>query len=1082
MNMHTDNRTHIITRLYEDIIGPRKGADERLYSRPSDLYVTGILYPQQAEISDDDNEKPDEVNQGKASSYHRAEDSVAAFRGFRPATAGLSFALFEPQDKSSASLTIEIGFGQYTRMPNPDYVSPDERTTSGADPLDRKTVSEYCWQRQQRQIIQEIILGQKMIKKGYEAIDVKGGDHPSMSIFIKLTPLPEKLIATIQLINACIFDPYDDGHDMDEMSLFQCVLTVTPNGGTLFAPRQAKQSGHDEDEAIANLLYRDKIEYATGHTCSVAWPETDNIVPPPYIQTSWMPRAEVKTVTPDSDILIARAVEQTALGQLSAMNIGMSDYKDAGPIFELLTALATGYKAWIDKEDKRCESLPQDLHAQAKTNMDRCRQALSRMQSGIQYLKDNDLALRAFCLANLVMHTQNSWPTGMTDRKNLIWRPFQLAFFLLCLPSASDHGHPERDIFDLIWFPTGGGKTEAYLLLAAYLLIYRRFTKDKTAHAGVSIIMRYTLRTLTIQQFQRAAAMILACETVRENNPEENLGDTRFSIGLWVGNAATPNTRKDSYDRLHDLNPTSTPKQIRLCPICTAQLTWHAQSDTSATECHCPQCKRLLPIVTVDEDIYKNPPSFLIGTVDKFAQIVRKPDSGKLFGVGTPYHPPDLIIQDELHLISGPLGSLAGLYEIAIDELCRTEEGPVKIIGSTATIKHAPAQVRALYNRRAFSFPPVAIDDGETGFATTDKEKKRVYLGITTAGRAKKFALQAVSASLLQSGVSPHLDPATKEHYTTLVSYYNSLKELGGALVVMQDNVPKTLKMIAQHREEPMRVISMPEELTSRKSSADIPEILETLGMDLDHREVEIDKVKVQAPHNPNSIDVLLASNMLSVGVDIPRLGLMVVNGQPKVMSEYIQATSRVGRTDEGPGLIVTVYNHYNIRDRVHFETFKTWHATLYRYVEATSVTPFASRARDKALHAPLIALVRHKLGERSAKLTHTLLSQMESDLIPLIGERIAKIDQREHVSAVNELKAFLEYWEARPHIGHFWHDNFSNSLLISAEKKATNVAAGRESQKAKSTPNSLRDVEPSTLFKIVKSLEPKQERSDAQK
>ena len=300
--------------------------------------------------------------------------------------------------------------------------------------------------------------------------------------------------------------------------------------------------------------------------------------------------------------------------------------------------------------------------------------------------------------------------------------------------------------------------------------------------------------------------------------------------------------------------------------------------------------------------------------------------------------PSDLIIQDELHLISGPLGSMTGLYETAIDELCRTEEGPVKIIGSTATIRRANDQVKSLFNRRAFQFPPAALDAENSGFATLDKTAQgRLYIGLSTAGKTAKFALQATAASLLQSGRTGQAEIDKLTYYETLVLYFNSLKELGGALVIMQDDVLDSIKIFSSRRSESPRTTSIPEELTSRKSSKEIPEILSKLEKNSESDEF---------------IDILLASNMLSVGVDIPRLGLMLVNGQPKSISEYIQATSRVGRKAEGPGLVLTLFNDAKIRDKAHFETFKSWHSALYKSVEATSVTPFASRARDKALHA----------------------------------------------------------------------------------------------------------------------------------
>ena len=347
---------------------------------------------------------------------------------------------------------------------------------------------------------------------------------------------------------------------------------------------------------------------------------------------------------------------------------------------------------------------------------------------------------------------------------------------------------------------------------------------------------------------------------------------------------------------------------------------------------------------TVDEDVYDQRPTLLVGTIDKFAQIVRRNDVNRLFGLSAG-SPPDLIVQDELHLISGPLGTVAGLYEAAIDLMFSSRGDRPKIIGSTATIRRASEQVLDLFDRLACQFPPPAINEGDSGFAKKDPEAVgRRYLGITTAGRSAKFTLQAVAASLLQSAYAAFSNDDERNPYQTLVGYFNSLRELGGALVLMQDDVDDTISLFANARGERPRSAGIVEELTSRRTQDEILEMLSTLAI---------------PAGQPGCVDTVLATNMVSVGVDIPRLGLMLVNGQPKTTAEYIQSTSRVGR-GRVSGLVVTILNNAKARDRSHFETFRGWHGALYRDVEATSVTPFASRARDRALHAALVAAVRH--------------------------------------------------------------------------------------------------------------------------
>lgn len=217
---------------------------------------------------------------------------------------------------------------------------------------------------------------------------------------------------------------------------------------------------------------------------------------------------------------------------------------------------------------------------------------------------------------------------------------------------------------DLLWFPTGGGKTEAYLALIACIAVYRRLSDDPDDHSGVCALMRYTLRLLTTQQFARSAAMIVALEAIRSGRVSAPgdlplQGDEPFSIGLWVGGDATPNKRADAFASLRGSSEVASPKQLTRCPACSEKLTWSMASATSPVDAECTNstCKMngILPIFTVDEDVYDNRPTLLIGTADKFAQIVREKRTNGLLGVSDG-SPPDLIIQDELHLISGPPG------------------------------------------------------------------------------------------------------------------------------------------------------------------------------------------------------------------------------------------------------------------------------------------------------------------------------------------------------------------------------------------------------------------------------------------
>jgi hypothetical protein len=502
------------------------------------------------------------------------------------------------------------------------------------------------------------------------------------------------------------------------------------------------------------------------------------------------------------------------------------------------------------------------------------------------------------------------------------------------------------------------------------------------------------------------------------------------------------------------------------CPCCGTKLNWRLTPKESVVECTAQgstcefaQSGARLPIWTIDEEVYRNTPSLLIGTVDKFAQIVRKIETRVLFGRGTMHAPPDLIIQDELHLISGPLGSIAGLYEVAIDELCRRDAIRPKIIGSTATIRRAEVQIRDLFDRATFQFPPPGLDAGNSAFAVTDNAQPgRLYGGLTTAGRSATYMLQALVASLLQAASEAGASPDERNYYWTLVMYFNSLRELGRALVLLQDDVPVSIRQFAARRgEQPRQIQEAPAELTSRVRSYEIRDMLEQLN---------------KPATDPEVVNLLVASNMISVGMDIPRLGLMGVNAQPKTLSEYIQATSRVGR-GQVPGLVITMYNSMRVRDRSHFETFETWHRCLYRDVEATSVTPFASRAQDKALHAVLVALVRHTVQGMDRRPVLDDLRRPEVERIAaLIESRVARIDGAERTSVSQKLRCLIDEWSSRTDLQTYWDDyERRTSLLMSAEQFAAkaDVDPDLDAEGARRalwpTPNSMREVEPGAPF-----------------
>jgi hypothetical protein len=1048
-------RDRIVARLREDLAGP-SSENEVFSDRPTQRYSTGILYPSDSEVApEEDDDGALTVNEIDDSASNPDTTGVSLLFAWKPSSAGFSFAVKRAGGLTEPVMNLEIRCATYSH-----FAIDEAGQEREGEPIDR---AHERWRRVPIFIRLSIDL-----QPGEKKLDLKEYGARALELYVLVAPHGDLVTATVALCNRrCRGDSrtYDE-----EQHFFQVELAITGIANGSFAPRPSRRAETDDDSRAARLIYRDVKEYAVGHTCSarVTLDPNGTVI---RLTTEWLPAIEVPAISDRGDATFDQLRTNERLRPLDA---GWLVTAPSGLLAEGLQQLVDAYRTWISRENQRIEQLPGDLRAQAQKHIERCTHGADRMNQGIILLRDDVAVRSAFRLAQDAMRMQFGWAR---NGEALVWYPFQLAFQLLVLTSLAIPSHPDREIMDLLWFPTGGGKTEAYLALTAFVIFLRRLKASaENEGAGVAVLMRYTLRLLTIQQFQRAAAMICACELLRRRavdgtNKTPQLGKAPIGIGLWVGATATPRTLRDALN--HRPGDPSTPEQLTVCPSCGAELDWKltpresvVQCPSAAAKCEYATSGSRIPIWTIDEEIYRNAPALLIGTVDKFAQIVRKIESQVLFGRGMPSAPPDLIIQDELHLISGPLGSIAGLYEVAIDELCRRGDVRPKIIGSTATIRRASEQTRALFDRETYQFPSPGLDAKNSGFAVVDSARPgRLYLGISTAGKSATYMLQALSASLLQAAADPSQSEDERDFYWTLVVYFNSLRELGRALALMQDDVPVSIRQLAARRSEPQRKIEPPAELTSRVRSYEIRDMLERLTRRVDE---------------PGAVDLLLASNMISVGMDIPRLGMMVVDAQPKTLSEYIQATSRVGRS-QVPGLIITMYNSTRARDQSHYETFETWHRCLYRDVEATSVTPFASRAQDKALHAVLVALVRHMVPDMTRSPVLNAVRRVGAERAAAVIEaRAARVDPSERAMVAQRLLRLLDEWESRPDLQTYWDDYGRRaSLLMSAEQFAATagVDGDLDPEGARRalwpTPNSMREVEagaPFILRNVLKS------------
>ncbi len=974
-----DLRGRLVTALGVDLIGPY-AEDEVLRLPPSRWYLTGFLVPRSApeeEIHDptDDDELPagnDEYEEETAGAEPEPKQ-----KNRLPASMGMSALL--PAAQGDETITATLRFAEYVQ---------EER--EGQEGKRKQRV----WKRLARSPVSVALpLDAKKIAAG-----VRVSGFPGITVKGKLARAEAPgLPRNARALSLFVVNERAAGEKgrYDEQFIFQVELALTFAPGFLARPNQRDGQSSEWDERVADLQFRDRAEYAVGHGVSVEAPRVEQGGVVTTVRTTWIPSAEVPRVVTYENV--AATVDMEALAELT----------DGAAARAALLPLVDAYGEWIERqrgialEGGRAETRD-ELLAEAET-------ARKRILAGIELVAADAVVLDAFRMANRAMATQarRRSPEAYQGDSRPRWRLFQLAFVLLNLPSIARDESPDRETVELIFFPTGGGKTEAYLGVIAFTLLLRRLRgRDRPDQGlGVAVLLRYTLRLLTLDQLGRAATLVCALEMIRREQPVR-LGDVRFAVGLWVGRSATANTMQEVSEKLTEYktssakNPAS-PFPLTHCPWCRTKLgpdsfvlkpTRKAPTEVVAG-CLDPACDfnpnrnpEGLPVLFVDEQIYRELPGFVIATVDKFAMLPWRGEAGMLFGrvlarqgraffgplddkvmaaekLPAGLQPPELIVQDELHLISGPLGTMVGLYETAVEALCTRQDGErrvrPKILASTATVRRAAEQIQALMGRQSTAlFPPPGPDDSETFFATVSRtEPGRLYVGVAAPGRAMKaitlrtyVTLLSAAQKLYESG-----DRDAADCYMTLAGYFNSLRELGGMRRLVEDDVRircgqadarRPLSSEPPHAHLAARSLQKePVELTSREKTARIAE----------------SKARLTRPHaDAEHVDVLLASNMISVGVDIDRLGLMVIAGQPKTTAEYIQASSRVGRQARWPGLVVTCFNVHKPRDRSHYEQFAAYHACFYRFVEVTSLTPFAGPALDRGMVGTLVAMARH--------------------------------------------------------------------------------------------------------------------------
>lgn len=933
-------REAMVDAVVSDLFGSEN--DDVLYEDPLQRFIVGVLHPSgdPSEIVDVRDTSEDDPG---TSPDALADPGVSLAHIRQPATMGLTFAVVSAETKA---VSVTISADRYEpvvaeTLTGPGRAERRSATSSDANQLPppnalhrRGNDDHRPWTR--------VGISQTL------AIDVSRAGARNLVIADGLAlrsvvrdPVDGVASITLALVNV---RPRAARGRNATQCWFRPRLVVTAESGAFVDRRPSRQiRTMDSDEKSGELLYREQRHLAVGHGCAVSWDESPAVV---RLETTFFPQHDLRIARPD---------------RVDVADLGMRSLADSNSR-EPLTRLVDAYETWIDDQEGRVADLPGDHIPTARQHIAEARRAVDRMRTGIVLLDQDSQAGLAFRVMNSSMQEQRARQEmiragdATPPEAEFRWRPFQLAFILLNLEGMVDPSCRDRDVADLLWFPTGGGKTEAYLGLIAFTLVLRRLRGHPGAGGGVGVLMRYTLRLLTLQQFERASGLVCALERWRRYNLRES---APISIGLWLGQGATPNDVKTAASILRRSVPGETdegnPRQLLQCPWCGADLppdSYDAdiRADKLTVKCSNALCefRSGLPVHIVDSDVYRERPSLVIGTVDKFAMLAWHPRAGNLFSTDGTTDRPDLIIQDELHLISGPLGTLVGLYETAVDYLATGKARP-KLIASTATIRRADAQVKAVFNRTTSQFPPPGIDASDSFFAVDSSPAERgtrQYVGVMAPGTSHATLLIRVYAALLQAGKSIDASDEVRDAYWTLLGYFNSLRVLGAAFIQAIDDVPDRINFIAGREAQQPRFLKPPRELTSRKRSTEIPGELAAL------------QTRYPADASP---DVVLATNMISVGVDVDRLGLMAIMGQPQTTAEYIQATSRVGR--RYPGLVFALYNAARSRDLSHYESFTSYHRSLYRQVEPTGATPFAPRALDRGLHGVLVSIARSTIA-----------------------------------------------------------------------------------------------------------------------
>ena len=1108
-------RAGLVEVLERELIGPADGTAEVLTTPPDQRYLLGRIAPTRLTGAADDPEAAASTGapvtgvEEEAASASSEEDpgedadDEPVRRGLMiPASMGLRFQV--PADPAELeAITVRVSWGTYETAGRDDEDSASAPAPPGPAGGGGSHIPRYHRVPHSRTLrltladltpgrTQDHVLDGDVTLRVDSHLDASPAGGPTGRYLIELALCNDRTTPKRIPVPAWMFQTRIDV-DAGGRDVF------LPVHDPLLPPAPGMRPAAGSEDARLELQYRDRLEFAVGRTCSVDWSlrSVRPGEPAPRrafrVSTTWMPTVE----TPQTAAAGVPGAElnMRALAAAAAQAPDAAGPDGPDPLRGALEPVVAAYTAWLDEQEAAVATLPEHLRGTGAEALAEARQVLGQLAEGLDHLLTDPEARRCFAFMNRVMADQRvrsqiaaaravNPGLSVEDAEARIlkedhphhWRVFQLAFILMQLPALTDPALPRRSgdlaAAQLLFFPTGGGKTEAYLGLAAYAFAIRRRqglldTPDGPidGRAGVTVLMRYTLRLLTSQQFQRATTLVCAAELARREDPAA-WGAEPFRIGLWVGTAVSPKRVKEAEEELRRLRERGggaghrfSALQLGHCPWCGLALSPNdvvvgdvgQSADRVVVRCpdefgECPfsegdgNVPDGLPVLTTDEEIYRLAPAFVIATVDKLARLAREGHAAALFGhvarrcerhgyvphldhdgasdfdgctladggrhrtrgnlpsagirPATRLRPPDLIIQDELHLITGALGTTVGLFETAVEAMCAwsTPGGrPARplLVASSATVRNVADQVRSLYGRDVTIFPPQVLDASDTFFSRTvpvdDAHPGRLYVGLSTTG-VRLTAAEIQTTQTVMAGAQLLLDRLGRaaDPYMTLVGYFSATRELAGMARYVQDDIQTGLAKPGRDCRLPRRrgtdfgALHLGE-LTSRIASTDITATLDRMALTFDP---DVDSTAARAAAaaaaqagkkvgrrrpEANPYDVVLATSMLQVGVDVPRLGLMLVVGQPKNTAEYIQATSRVGRdANRRPGLVITLGNWARPRDLAHYEQFRHFHETFYARVEPLTVTPFSVTSIDRGIDGALVAAARVTQAGRS--------------------------------------------------------------------------------------------------------------------